>query len=86
MGFNLAFKWLKIKQYTSCTSFIVWRLHVSTLYRVIIRPSLESSVNAAYVFGIPTMLTNSRNITCLAIELHNTDVMLLDMSTRILFV
>ena len=28
---------------TSNTSFIVWRLHVSTLYKVIIRPSLESS-------------------------------------------
>jgi len=24
--------------------------------------------------GIPTVLTNSRNITCLTIELHKTDV------------
>ena len=33
----------RLKQYTSNTSFIVWRLHVLTFYRVIIRPSLESS-------------------------------------------
>jgi len=33
---------LDIKQYTSNTTFIVWSLYVSTLYRAIIRPSLES--------------------------------------------